>query len=62
MYTLGSDGGVRIGGWVEVSDYSVCMSRSHNAECILCIDLVHEGLKMTQYRVETYSPNITLYV
>ena len=28
MYTLGSGGSVRIGGrWVQVSDYSVCMSR-----------------------------------
>ena len=26
MYTLGSGGGVRMG-WVQVSDYSVCMSR-----------------------------------
>ena len=26
MYTLGSGGGVRIGGGIQVSDYSVCMS------------------------------------
>ena len=34
---------------------------SHNAQCIICIDLVHKGLKMT-HRVETCSPITTLYV
>ena len=36
MYTLGSGGGVRIGG-VQVSDYSVCMSRRwHGGGTALC--------------------------
>ena len=62
MYPLGSGGGVRIGGGVQISDYSVCMSCRCRTEFLIKLAIIlwkwHAPANLPKYR-GTLHPGVT---